>query len=277
MAAQAQVEGRFLGGRPPYGYVIADAGPHPNPAKAADGRRLHRLELDDIAAPVVARIFAEFLAECGLFTIAEGLTRDGIPSPSAHGRARNSHRSGIAWSKSAVRAILTNPRYTGRQVWNRQREDEVLLDVNDVAQGHVTKLRWNSQEEWVWSDSTVHMPIVSADEFMLAQRILVGRGARRTSQTRKRTPHVYQLRGLLFCAACSRRMQSHWVNRAAYYRCRFPEEYALANKVSHPSNVYLREDRIVPQLDLPSGHKESPGRTDVHPGYRPAVRVRGGT
>jgi DNA invertase Pin-like site-specific DNA recombinase len=29
MTAQAQVEGRFLGGRPPYGYVIADAGPHP--------------------------------------------------------------------------------------------------------------------------------------------------------------------------------------------------------------------------------------------------------
>src|SRR5512142_833431 len=31
MAAQAQIEGRFLGGRPPCGYVIADAGPHPNP------------------------------------------------------------------------------------------------------------------------------------------------------------------------------------------------------------------------------------------------------
>jgi len=62
----------------------------------------------------VARIFSEFLAERGLFTIAEGLTRDGIPSPSAHDRARNSHRSGVASSKSAVRAILTNPRYTGR-------------------------------------------------------------------------------------------------------------------------------------------------------------------
>jgi hypothetical protein len=56
--------------------------------------------------------------------------RDGIPSPSAHDRERNSHRSGIAWSKSAIRAILNNPRYTGRQVWNRQRKDEVLIDVN---------------------------------------------------------------------------------------------------------------------------------------------------
>ena len=37
MAAQAQVEGRLLGGRPPYGYRLADAGPHPNKAHAAWG------------------------------------------------------------------------------------------------------------------------------------------------------------------------------------------------------------------------------------------------
>jgi site-specific DNA recombinase len=36
MAAQAQTEGRFLGGRPPYGYLLIDAGPHPNPGQ---GRR----------------------------------------------------------------------------------------------------------------------------------------------------------------------------------------------------------------------------------------------
>src|SRR5271165_326375 len=41
MSAQAALEGRFLGGRPPYGYRLIDAGPHPNPAKAADGKRLH--------------------------------------------------------------------------------------------------------------------------------------------------------------------------------------------------------------------------------------------
>jgi hypothetical protein len=37
MAAQAAIEGRFLGGRPPYGYQLIDVGPHPNPAKAAIG------------------------------------------------------------------------------------------------------------------------------------------------------------------------------------------------------------------------------------------------
>ena len=99
MAAQAAVEGRFLGGRPPYGYVLGDAGPHPNPSKAAIGQRLHRLELDPSAAPVVQRIFAEFIGGRGLYAVAEALTRNGIPSPSADDPARNRHRqaSGGAW------------------------------------------------------------------------------------------------------------------------------------------------------------------------------------
>ncbi|MFF5033011.1 recombinase family protein [Nocardia salmonicida] len=50
------------------------------------------------------------------------LTSAEIDCPSAHDRARNSHREGAAWSKSAIRAILTNPRYTGYAVWNRQRK-----------------------------------------------------------------------------------------------------------------------------------------------------------
>ncbi|GAA3096351.1 putative recombinase [Streptosporangium carneum] len=264
MSAQAQMEGRFLGGRPPYGYRLGDAGPHPNPAKAADGRRLHRLELDPAAAPVVARIFAEFLDGYGLFAIAERLTRDGIPSPSAHDPGRNRHRVGIAWSKSAVRAILTNPRYTGHQVWNRQRKDEVLIDVDDVGLGHTTKLRWNSRQEWVWSESVAHAPIVGQDDFAAAQTTLAGRGDRPTDKTRKRTPKPYQLRGLLFCGACERRMQGQWTNDAPYYRCRFPEEYALANHVMHPRNVYLREDAVVPRLDRWLGRLFSPsnvGRT----------------
>jgi hypothetical protein len=34
---------------------------------------------------------------------------DDIPCPAAQDRARNRHRDGPAWSKSAIRAILANP------------------------------------------------------------------------------------------------------------------------------------------------------------------------
>jgi len=35
MATQTREQGRYLGGRPPYGYRLADAGPHPNKVHAA--------------------------------------------------------------------------------------------------------------------------------------------------------------------------------------------------------------------------------------------------
>ena len=53
MATQTLEQGRYLGGRPPYGYRLGDAGPHPNKAHAAWGRRAHRLEPDPETAPVV--------------------------------------------------------------------------------------------------------------------------------------------------------------------------------------------------------------------------------
>ncbi|MDJ1134524.1 recombinase family protein [Streptomyces iconiensis] len=79
--------------------------------------------------------------------------------------ARNPHRDTRAWSKSAVRAILDNPRYTGHQVWNRQHKHESLLDVHDVGLGCTTKLRWNSQDKWIISKGIVHTPLVDDDTF----------------------------------------------------------------------------------------------------------------
>ena len=249
MAAQAQLEGRYLGGRPPYGYTLVDVGTHPNPAKAADGKRLHALAVDDQAAVVVRRIFAEFLTGYGIFAIAERLTADGVACPSAHDPRRNQHRCGLAWSKGAVRAILGNPRYTGRQVWNRQRKDEVLIDVHDVALGHTTKMRWNDEDQWIFSEEIVHPLVIDDDTFKQAQQLLAVKNARKIVRRPRSTPRPYILRGLLFCGICHRRMQGSWNNDQPYYRCTYPSEYARTNHVQHPRSVYLREAEIVPALD----------------------------
>ncbi|MBB5070053.1 DNA invertase Pin-like site-specific DNA recombinase [Saccharopolyspora gloriosae] len=249
MQSQTEIEGRFLGGRPPYGYRIVDAGPHPNPAKAADGVRLHRLEPDPVTAPVVRRIFAEYLAGVGIYAIAEGLTRDGIACPSAHDRERNRHRSGVAWSKGAVRVILRNPRYTGRQVWNKQRKQESLIDVDDVALGHRTKLAWNPRESWVYSAAPAHEAIVSDETFAQAEEVAATRSAKHPRRAQARVKHRYVLRGLLYCGLCHRRMQGQKSRHQLYYRCRFTQEYALANEIEHPANVYLPEHGILDELD----------------------------
>ena len=250
MASQTLLEGRYLGGRPPYGYTVRDVGPHPNPAKAASGKRLHGLIPDPVTAPVVRRIYAEFLNGNGTYAIAEALTRDGIPCPSAYDRARNPHRAGLAWAKGAVRVILTNPRYTGRQVWNKQRTDEVLLDVNDVALGHTSIMRWNPTSRWIVSKEVVHEPLVSDEVFELVQQQLARR-ARSGTHPRKpyRSRHPYVFKSMIYCAICQRRMQAHQAHGSAYYRCRYAQEYALANQVEHPLNVVMREDALVRPLD----------------------------
>jgi site-specific DNA recombinase len=43
-------------------------------------------------------------------------------------------------------------------------------------------------------------------------------------------------------------MQGSWNHGQAYYRCKFPTEYAVAQG-QHGKTVYVREDAIVPSLD----------------------------
>ena len=151
MAAQTREQGRYLGGRPPYGYRLADAGPHPNKAHAAWGRRAHRLEPDPVTAPVVAWMFAQRLAGHSVARITRALNDARIPCPSAADPGRNPHRSGAAWTLATVAAILANPRYTGRQVWNRQRTDADLIDPANTSLGRRPVQRWNLPAGWVIS------------------------------------------------------------------------------------------------------------------------------
>lgn len=151
MAAQAKLEGRYLGGRPPYGYRLADAGPHPNPGKAAEGRRLHRLEPDPAAAPVVQRIFTAYLAGQGMYSLAEDLTRDGIPCPPPTTPRATRTAAAPPGPKAPSAPSSPTPATPATRVWNRQRKDERLLDVDNVALGHTTKLVWNNPDAWISS------------------------------------------------------------------------------------------------------------------------------
>ena len=124
-----------------------------------------------------------------------------------------------------------------------------LIDVEDVALGHTTKLRWNETGKWLWSDKLVQPPIVARDAFARVQAMVAGRAHAPAAHKPHRARHPYALRGCVWCGICERRMQGHWVREAPYYRCRFPAEYALANRVQHPVNVYLREDQLIGEVD----------------------------
>ncbi len=242
MAAQAREQGRYLGGRPPYGYRLADAGPHPNKAHAAWGRRAQRLEPDPDTAPVVTWMFAQRRAGHSLARITRALNDAGIPCPSAADPGRNTHRAGQAWTLGTVRAVLANPRYTGHQVWNRQPTSHDLIDPANTGLGHRQAQRWAQPDGWIISTRPSHPALVSEEDFIKVQGIRAERGAG-TADGRR-----YLLAGLLRCGICGRRLESCWANNRPAYRCRHGHSSATTPDPARPKNLYLREDNILPHL-----------------------------
>jgi DNA invertase Pin-like site-specific DNA recombinase len=255
MRAHAQA-GRWLGGRPPYGYLIADAGPHPNPSKAASGARLHQLAPDPETAPVVRRIFDMYLAGAGYKQIAAVLTNEGIPSPSAQDPKRNPHRPGHSWAMSAVRAILINPRYLGYQVSGRTKKKDVLLDPDVPALGHVTRQQWQQRDEWVTSTVQAYDAIVEEQTWHRVQALVAG-NTRTKAATPSRRTHAgvrrsdssrYPLAGLVICDACGKKLQGNTVRGYSLYRCYVSSDYASPFK-DHPPSLSVREDRLLVHID----------------------------
>ena len=239
MQVQVREQGRHLGGRPPYGYRLVDGGPHPNAAHARWGRRLHRLDPDPATAPHVQRIFAHRLAGHSTASIARALNDHGVPCPSSSDPERNTHRTGEAWTLRTVAEILANPRYTGRQVWNRQCTDHEPAGHASPSQPRRAKTRRNPQSEWIVSRHRAHPALVSEREFVAAQQISA------TLAPADGRHRSYQLTGLVRCGMCGRRMVAHWVHGRPGYRCRHGQTSASPRRADRPKRLYVREDRLL--------------------------------
>jgi DNA invertase Pin-like site-specific DNA recombinase len=269
MDAQVVNEGRHQGGRAPYGYVTVDGGPHPNPRKAAEGYRLRVLVLDEAAAEVVRRIFAEYLDGLGDRAIANGLNRDGVSCPSARRPEQNTHRLADGWQGSTVRSILENPRYTGYAVFGRWTKHEVLLDPDDVAAGHVVRFRRSTPDRIVRSRRPAHPEIVEVETFTQVQLRRRSRaagglaGSRKLERGPKATKRVYSLRGRVRCGLCERRMEGTPRAERTYYRCAartiVPGSPLLK---THPKNVYLPERVVLDALNEWIGKLFTPEHRD---------------
>lgn len=143
-------------------------------------------------------------------------------------------RSGQAWIVRTVVAILENPRYTGRQVWNR-------YGTAHGADGalHAGAGRWTTAQQWAVSEKLFHPALVDDATFRAVQGM---RAARKTQEGDTRT---YTLAGLVVCGVCRRRLDSHWVNNRPGYRCRHGHTSAHQRPPEFAKNVYVREDRLL--------------------------------
>lgn len=121
----------------PYGYRVASAEPSGHP----------RLVPDPPHDRVVAQIFTwRVHHHLDIAEIAARLRRDPHRYPPP-GRGR--------WTNQTVAAILTNPRYTGYQVW-RYRDGNTGL---------------TQPEQWVVSDRPAHPPLATLTTYLAAQDI----------------------------------------------------------------------------------------------------------
>ncbi|MGH3292912.1 MAG: recombinase family protein, partial [Trebonia sp.] len=218
------------------------AGKVPRRAAAAWGRRAHRLERDPETEHVVRWMFAQRLAGHSAARITRALNDAGVPCPSAADPARNPHRAGTAWTLRTVAAILANPRYTGRQVWNRQPSGQVLVDPADTGLGHRQVQQWNLPEGWVISRHPAHAALVTEEDFIKAQDTSGPRGPAGPAVRR------YLLAGLLACRRCGRRLESAWSHGWPAYRCRHGYASAARPEPGRPPNTYVREQEILPHL-----------------------------
>ena len=226
-------QGFNTGGVAPYGYRKRYL-PHPSKTMAERGHRKVLLEPGPETAPVVERIFREFVhGTRGIRGIVAMLNEESIPS------AR-----GGRWGEGAVSGILDNPKYTGYQVWNRR---------GRKTRGNVH----NDETDWIWSEEPAHEAIVPIELWRAAQAL-----RRREDTDWRRRPRsgraTRPLRGLVHCGPCGRRMAAvHRTRKTTafrwYWECplckqrmrddRLQAEVvaALARELLHPARLAALE------------------------------------
>jgi len=172
--------GFYVASRTPYGY---------RRVKVKDGNKERpKLEVDCHQAPVVARIFREFLAGAGLKDIVRGLNSEGILAP-----------RGKRWGKTTLHSILVNEAYTGTLVWGRTSKCMQKLPPIRV--------------EGAWE------PIVDRETFNRAQSLLKERAPIHL-HPRRANSH-YLLSGLARCGHCGKALvcQEAKSGQFSYYIC----------------------------------------------------------
>ena len=166
--------------RSPYGYRV-----DPDRPRDPAGVRVEEAE-----AVVVREMFAWYAEEeHSLFSLARRLQARGICTP--NGLAR--------WNLASVRAMLTNPAYSGQVYGNRwHRRGTLERRSATVPSKHSAYTRVDApREEWTF---VAHIPaLVSQEIFERVQRKLA---TNRRFARRNNTAHPYLLRALVSCGVC---------------------------------------------------------------------------
>jgi site-specific DNA recombinase len=258
-------QGWHTGGPTPYGYALEEH-LHPNPAKAKQGERKHKLVVDPLRARVVKQIFHWYVTEeRGLGEIIRKLNGDLDLYPPPEPSNRCPGNLSPTWHRGTVQAILRNPKYTGFNVWNR----------HDKHAKHKPGAKTvKPKSEWVWSEAPTHEAIVPRELYDQVEAVAAAndnkakRGGARANlgaQGGRSTTRVYPLRGHIKCEICKRRMSGTHQKTSNWYRCQFigSRSPRAAEITGHPASLQVKEEPLlVATLDFLSRRVFQPERLE---------------
>lgn len=159
----------FVGGRPPFGYLIDKNSPG-------------GLAIVEDQAVVVRTVFSWFVNENeSIRGIADRLSQT----------TYRPHQGGAIWQKSTIQKILRNPVYTGIAYYNK-----LKLYRNKLQNTRIMKT--NPQDLWIKIEGIP--PIIDQDTFSEAQRKLESNKAIKYTKPDR----FYLLSGKVVCADCGR-------------------------------------------------------------------------
>lgn len=194
-------DGKFVGGKAPYGYKLVLSGEISN-----HGRALHKLVIVPEQADIIRQIFRYAVNQgMGYEKIANTLNKNGVPAPILD-----------KWKGGTIRSILTNPVYMGYIAYNRRKN------------GHANSTRLD-RKEWTYSrEQKPEIMIVSQEIWERAQEIREAR-KNKINASRQETNALYMeqynvpfstrgrlaLTGMVYCGYCGKRLKNtgyanHW-------------------------------------------------------------------
>lgn len=127
--------GTYITPSVPYGYLMKN----------------RELVIDSSKAEIIRKIFKWYLSGMGTIKIAAYLEREGIPTPTGN----------IRWHKNAVRYILTNERYVGNMLLQKNYSSDTMPFVMKKNKGE--------KDQYLVTNS--HEAIISIEDFQKVQKI----------------------------------------------------------------------------------------------------------
>jgi len=176
-------EGKFTGGKVPFGYAVDPDTGHFVPDTTVWWREFTRAE-------VVRLIFERYVHERGAPGVTRWLLEQGVPAPNR------------VWNPSTVRQMVANPVYRGDFAWGKR--------SHQLHQ----RSRKNAPQEWIVTPG-VHQPLVSIEVWDTCARVRreVQRGGRR----QRSEPRL--LGGFLECSRCGSALTPRTNEKGFSYTC----------------------------------------------------------